>query len=500
MNRKSGKGLYRIFLLGVMMLTLSASAAFTQSTPDEVLKIMAGNSMVYAVDFKIEKVATGDPKIFGVVQTGDNEMIINAIAEGASNLIIWGPEDVRKEVFINVLTPELMLKAKELSAMLGDIEGVDVKIVGKRIIVEGLLFKSKDYSKINQLLAGMPEVVNLVRMSPFMKKIVAGEIERTIGREGIRVKVAKNAFLLEGVVPNAEESKRAEMIALAYSPNVVNALLSEESQIRPEPYEQPQLIEVNMTIMEVTKSALKEFGIFWNPELQETTTGSFDHESQFDWFPATASMSETLLYSLTGTLTSFFPKMRRIHNEGKGRALMQQTLITKDTSKAEFFAGSEEPIPVAQGNGVISVEYKKVGMTLNVTPHLDPLGNVETLLEMESSTVAGEGASGAPIINSNNMNTAVNVKEGTTIVLGGLAGQRELRALANENPNGEPTLFQANYDNQRSMEGTEVVVFITPRIVREPADAGLQVRAKTKRSFKRVELEHLREAYKDKFE
>ncbi len=498
MNRILARFFMYALLAGCALLA-GAQAAHTDTKPDEVVKIMAGNSKVYAVDFKVAKVATGDPKIFGVVQSGDSEMIINAIAQGGSNLIIWGEADERREILINVLSPDLVLQAEELRGILSEIEGVQVNIVGKRIVVEGQLFKSKDHAKINQLLAGMPDVVNLTQMSPFMKKIMAAEIERSIGREGILVKVAKNAFLLEGVVPNDEEGQRAEKIALAYSPNVVNALVSASSQVKPAPYEQPKLIEVHLTVMEIDKSALKNIGIYWNPDITTSANASYQLTSTLQLWPADPSRVGTFFGALAGVLTEFIPKMRRIHESGKGRSLMQQTIITKEGGRAEFFAGSEQPIAVAQDRGVMSVEYKKVGMTLNVIPQVDPLSNIDTVLEIESSSVTGQNAQGAPIVRSNIMATAVNVEEGVTIVLGGLAGQRELKAMADRNPNNEPTLFQLNYDRTREMTDSEVLVFITPRVVRDVKMASREIKLNATREFKMIELQNLRQAFREKY-
>lgn len=487
-----------ITLLAALCLQMGAAAAVGQEKPDEVLRVMAGKSVVYAVDFKIAKVATGDPEIFGVVQTGDNEMLINAKKEGASNLIIWGEADQRVELFINVLTPDLMLQAEELRGLLEEIEGVEVKIVGKRVVVEGLLFRTKDYNKINQLLASMPEVVNLVQMSPYMKKILAAEIERAIGRANIFVRVAKDAFLLEGVVPNEEESARAEKVALAYTPAVVNALVSSTSQERPKPYDRPKLIEVNLTVMEIARSALKEFGIYWNPTIQTQADGSVTHTSQINLWPLDASRDTQLYGALTGTITSFFPTMQRINQQGTGRNLMQQTIVTKDGAKAEFFAGTERPIAVAQEGGTVTIEYKKVGMTLNVIPNIDPLSNINTLLEIESSTVTGE-SNGAPILRKHTMVTDVNVDEGVTIVLGGLAGQDDLRSLDNSNPDGVPSLFQANYGTGRERNDTEVVIFITPKVVTDVKMANKEVKMNANREFRKIELDNLRRVYVEKY-
>lgn len=486
-------------LFAALCIHLGAHSAATQDKPDDVLKVMAGKSVVYAVDFKVAKVATGDPEVFGVVQTGDNEMLINAKKEGASNLLIWGEGDQRVELFINVLTPDLMLQAEELRDMLSDIEGVDVQIVGKRVVVQGQLFRSKDYAKINQLLESMPEVVNLVQMSPYMKKILAAEIERAIGRANIFVRVAKDAFLLEGVVPNEEESARAEKVALAYSPAVVNALVSTKSQERPKPYDKPKLVEVDLTVMEIEREALKRFGIYWNPTIQTNAQGSITHTSQINLWPLDASRATQLYGALAGTITSFFPTMLRINELGEGRNLMQQTIVTKDGAKAEFFAGVEEPVPVAQEGGTITVEYKKIGMILNVIPEIDPLNNINTLLEIESSTVSGYGANGAPILRKHTMTTDVNVGEDVTIVLGGLAGQNDLKLLDNRNPDSAPSMFQANYDRSRSRKDTEVIIFITPRVVTDAKLANKDVKMNATRQFKKIELDNLRRAYAEKY-
>lgn len=503
MRGQSRKFTYRITALTAVLVCFVVccwgGAALSMKNADEVLQLMAGTSQVYSVPFKVEKIATGDAKIFGVAQTGESEMVINAVSEGTSNLILFGANKQKKELLISVLSPDLVLRADELRKVLRDIDGVEVKIVGKQIVIDGQIVKTKDLIRINQLLASMRDVVNIVQMSEVMKRIVAEQMQSAINRPNIHVSVAKSTFLIEGVVPNEEEAQRAEKIAQAYNPNVINALVSAKSQERPKPYEKPDILEINLTIMEVQKDALKRFGIYWNPDITTQANPSMSHTSNQKWYPYSASVTTDLAYTMAGVISNFFPKMRRIHDEGFGRTLMQQTLVTKNGAKAKFFAGSEQPIPVSQSLGNVTIEYKKVGMTLDVTPSIDPLDNIDTILQMESSTVTGTSAQGAPIVRTNNMNTAVNVKRGVTIVLGGLAGERELRSLQNHNPDNTPTMFQANYDKSRTKEQTEVVVFITPRVVEDVKMAGRDVQLGAKEEFKRVELDNLRKVFDDKF-
>jgi len=480
----------------------------------EKIEIAAGESRALKVDFTIEKIAVSDLEICTSYISEDQEFLINAKKPGQTNVFILGSDGNKAEIQVIVKSREASLSADELREVIKDIEGVSVRVVGSRIFVEGEVFTNNDMKRIEKVIEGMPNVVNLVEFSPVMKDIVKSEIEKALAAQGMKnvhVTVAKNNFMLTGKVGSEAESERAQRIAEAFSPEIVNAIgihqvapksvtraRTEYRSAPPVQYAQPApspppapaapppksvLIEMSLNIMEIEKSALRDFAINWNPGGSLGAGGSYSGAS---------GQSPGLAGSLAGTISNLFPKMRKIQDSGRGRSLMQQTLITKNGDAAQFFAGSEIPIPVAQSGGTMSVEYKKVGVTLNFQPEIDYYKNIVSTINVESSSVTGSGPGGVPIISNTNLNTVLSVPSGSSIALGGLVGQRELEASSSSPPGGESSLYQAN-TGSRSETGTrEVVIFVTPRVLgNEPPPPAVQ--KKIESDFKQQELERLRQ-------
>jgi pilus assembly protein CpaC len=467
-------------IAALMLLIFLPGAVVAQDGAS--LEIVNGQSTVLKLDFPVDKVAVGDPEVLGVARTGEREMLVNAKKPGVSNILVLGTSGEKREYTVRVLSGATAESMAALKDMLAGYEGLRVRQLGTKVVVDGEVFSSENFDRVNKLLASMPEVVNQVGLSPVMKRIVGEQISKEIDRPGVKVKAVKDSFMLDGLVVSPEESERAQKIASLYSANVVNAL--RVSNDAPQPYTQPRMIEVTMNIMEVSKSALRDLGIHWNPVTsQAEATGT--NTSDKGWFS-----------SLTGTISDLFPKMRRLQDDGKGRSLMNQSVITRQGGQAKFFAGTEIPISVAQSLGTMSVEYKKVGMTLQVSPNIDPAKNIDTSIQVESSAVTGTGSGGAPIVSTNNLATALNVNSGASIALGGLIGQRELELISHSPPDNGLSLLQLNARKEANTDTTEVIVFVTPRILDTPEQAGEEIAPKVQQSFKKRDLEALQQKAK----
>lgn len=483
--------LKRVFFLLFGLILLLPAVAISQ-LPDRI-EIAAGESRVLQTDFIIEKIAIGDPEICGGVKTADREVLINAKKAGQSNIFIWGTNDEKSEIQVIVKSSEITRMADELQEVIQDIEGVSVRVVGSRIFIEGEVFTNNDMARIEKVIGGMPNVVNLVEFSPVMKDIVKSEIEKALAAQkmkNVRVSVTKNNFMLTGTVGSETESKRAQTIAEAYSPSIINAIAIQKAAPKtqaasaltvPPPPPKAVLIEMSLNILEIEKAALRDFGIHWNPGGSLGASGNYSGAS---------GSSPSLAGSVAGTISNLFPKMQKIKESGRGRSLMQQTLITKSGEPAQFFAGSEQPISVAQPGGTMSVEYKKVGVTLNFRPEIDYYNNIVSMINVESSSITGTGPGGAPIISNTNLNTVLSVPDGHSIALGGLVGQKELEGESGSG--NQPSLFQANKRTRAETESQEVIIFVTPRILSSEAPP-MEVQKKVEEDFKQQELERLRE-------
>ena len=483
--------LCRIFFLFFCVTLFSPSGLLYAQLPEQ-LEISAGESRVLKADFNIEKIAIGDPAICGGVKTGDQEVLINAKKSGQSNIFIWGPDNQKFEIQVIVKSSEVNRLANDLREIISDIDGINVRVVGSRIFVEGEVFTQNSMQRIEKIITGMPNVVNLVEFSPVMKDIVKSEIEKSLASQKmnhVKVTVTKNKFMLTGSVSSETESQRAQKIAEAYSPSIINAIAIIKPSIKktaaaaPAPPPKSILIEMSLNIMEIEKAALRDVGIHWNPGGSLGASGSYSGSS---------GSSPSLGGSLAGTISNLFPKMRKIQESGRGRSLMQQTLITKSGDAAQFFAGSEIPISVTQPGGTMSVEFKKVGVTLNFQPEIDYYKNIVSSIDVESSAVTGSGPGGVPIISNTNLHTVLSVASGQSIALGGLVGQKELDSQSASPPGGGSSLYQANDRDRAETSTREVIIFVTPRILTD-AKAAPEIQKKVKEDFKQQELERLRQ-------
>lgn len=471
----------------LFLVCLMANQPLLLAQIPETLELDAGQSRVLKSDFGIEKIAVGDPEILGCVKVRDQEMLINAKSAGQTNIFVWGT-DQQAEVRVIVRDRELETTAAEIREVVKNIEGVSIRVTGNRVFIEGEVFSHNDMKRIETVITGLPAVVNLVELSPVMKEIVKKEIDKALASQGMKnvnVSVTQNKFMLTGHVRNEEESKRAQRIAQAYSPDIVNAIAirapaSGKDFPRPE---KPVLIEMSVNIMEMERNALRDIGVHWNPGGSVGGSGTY---------AGAKGQGPTLAGSLTGTLSNLLPKMRKINETGRGRSLMQQTLLTKSGDSAELFAGSEVPIPVAQDGGTMSVEYKKIGVKLKFNPTIDPYKNIVSSISVESSSITGEGPGGAPTISTTNLNTVLSVASGQSIALGGMMGQRDVEALSGSAPGGGSALFQANKAKRKGTDSREVVIFVTPRILSGQAVGTTELKKSVEKDFKEQELEKLR--------
>ncbi|HEY6546973.1 MAG TPA: type IV pilus secretin PilQ, partial [Vicinamibacteria bacterium] len=158
-----------------------------------------------------------------------------------------------------------------------------------------------------------------------------------------------------------------------------------------------------------------------------------------------------------------------LENQGRGRILSTPKITTQNNQEAEIKQGVQIPIQT-NANNTISVTFKDATLTLKVTPQITDAGTVILRLEVQNDSPDFSrqlvGAP-APPINTQSAKTIVLVKDGATAVIGGIYQSTEQTARQN-------TPFLANLpvlgylfrNNSVRNENTELLLFITPRIVK----------------------------------
>jgi len=146
------------------------------------------------------------------------------------------------------------------------------------------------------------------------------------------------------------------------------------------------------------------------------------------------------------------------------------TAVTGET--ASFLAGSEVPVPIAQPTGMMSVEYKPVGVKLEFTPTIIKTNRIALHVRPEVSAISPTGGvksngTDLPAFNVRRTDTTVEVASGQTFAIAGLF-QRQLSQQLDKLPFvGDMPVLGALFTSEHyRRDETELVILITPYLVK----------------------------------
>jgi type IV pilus assembly protein PilQ len=207
------------------------------------------------------------------------------------------------------------------------------------------------------------------------------------------------------------------------------------------------------------------------------TSTSYTPDSQFVNLPANISnfnaSAATFALSLFGATANRFLNLEisALEAEGKGNIVSSPRVITADQTKARIEQGEEIPYQQATSSGATSVSFKKASLRLEVTPQITPEGNVILDLEVNKDS-RGAPTNAGPAINTKQVKTQVLVENGGTVVIGGIFTQDEQSEINKVPLLGDIPFIGYLFQNRvKSTRKTELLVFITPKIVTDRSAA-----------------------------
>lgn len=162
-------------------------------------------------------------------------------------------------------------------------------------------------------------------------------------------------------------------------------------------------------------------------------------------------------------------ELTALQTEGRGEVVSNPRVITSNQKEAEIEQGVEIPYLQATSSGATSVAFKKAVLSLKVTPQITPDNRVIMDLKVSKDSV-GEVFNGVPSVNTREVTTQVLVKDGDTVVLGGIYEQTYSEEQDKVPFFGDIPILGALFRTKRKVDDkAEVLIFITPKIIREQA-------------------------------
>ena len=156
-----------------------------------------------------------------------------------------------------------------------------------------------------------------------------------------------------------------------------------------------------------------------------------------------------------------------LESDGKGKIISSPRVVTANQVEALIEQGTEIPYQQATSSGATSIAFRKAVLALRVKPQITPDGNVIMDVDINKDAV-GVATLAGPSIDTKHVKTSVLVENGGTVVIGGIYTQDE-RNQVNKVPffGDLPAVGPLFRNNLRVDNKTELLVFLTPRIIDE---------------------------------
>jgi general secretion pathway protein D len=171
--------------------------------------------------------------------------------------------------------------------------------------------------------------------------------------------------------------------------------------------------------------------------------------------------------------------LRAAASRGDVEIISRPVLLASNNQEARFLVGSQRPfvqvsrsLPTETPTRDQVIQYRDVGTKLTVRPTINQDGYVSLLIQQEINQATSEVQFDAPVISTREAVTQVLVRNGQTIVIGGLRDQQKDVTHSGIPILSEIPLIGGLFGGaERKTNRTELYLFLTPRILRTDADA-----------------------------
>lgn len=236
-------------------------------------------------------------------------------------------------------------------------------------------------------------------------------------------------------------------------------------------------VMLEVEVLEIARSDLLNLGVDYPSSVTATLNGTGTSGG------LTLSDLEHHVGPSTIGISSLSATLNLLKQNGLTNTLASPRIRTRNKEKAKILIGSRVPVitnsvtPTSTSAVVTgSVQYLDVGLTLNVQPTVYDDGDVAIKVGLEVSSITNQitTSSGtiAYTIGTRNADTLLRLKDGETQILAGLIQDSDTRSVSSIPLLGDiPLLGRLFGAHNSDREKSEIVLSITPRIVRAPARA-----------------------------
>ncbi len=406
MTRLSNQTLFVLILIGLTTVFLPVKGWSASERSQIEITLEMGSAHVIKVK-AAKQVAVGNSQLIQATAVSADEVILFAKRAGLTTVDVWTKQGKHHAYRVVITAAGLEQQLQEVQHILLGLPNVRARLSGRHIVIEGQQLTTADQARLKTLLQRYPDIVDLT------------------------------------------------------------------SQVAWD-----QMVHLDVQVLELPRQSLRDLGVNWRRESASDwfggvawSLGSADMRSAQDGpvvGPELASGGATAASGvMMGMNQRLSSQINALTQTGQAVLLAQPQLLARSGSAASFLAGGEVPYAQVDKDGKTSTIFKKYGVLLNVTPHVDTGGVIRAKVDVEVSAIDTTITTPAgPAMRVRKTSTEFNVLSGQTLVLGGFVSHEassHLKGLpgVSETP-GVGGLFGVSSAQTRQ---TEMAVFVTPILI-----------------------------------
>ncbi len=417
---------------------------------EQELELIQHRSQLITTTDRVRRIHIADPSVLEIIQFSETEFSLIGLSLGTTDMTFWFEGSETPLLYLATVIPDPSLeeqrrldygKIERKLTLLYPNSKVYLIPMSRKIIVRGQAKDAQEAARIMQIVRG--EV--LTQEGDIYGGGRGGlGVENTGGRGAAGVGGGAYGGGIGGIAGG----------------DLLSSLIVNELQV---PGEFQVMLRVR--IAELNRSQLRRYGLDWAVIFNDA------QHVIGQTFAATAPVL-TGLFS-NGEVTVLLDALA---SNGHAKILEDSVVVTMSGNPASFLSGGEFAVPNTVGTGGVLVgttTFRGFGTSIIATPTVidDDLIRLQIIPEL-SAINSGNSVGGVPGVDVRRVQTVVELREGQTIVLGGLFSRQQAAEttripLLGEIPIVGTYLFNTK---QATEDETEMLIVVTPEIVR-PMDA-----------------------------
>ena len=318
----------------------------------------------------------------------------------------------------------------------------------------------------------------IVQPSSYAAVQAQSAIARQMPGRDVHVAAKPNGLVVSGSVPIAADADQAMQTARDYASagqTVENRLSVLGSQ----------QVNLRVRIAEVSRNVIRQLGINWSNLAnlgKYAAIGVVTRNPLANSAVASSSAAAAYAFNTPGHVLDLNAVIDAMAQDQLVHVLAEPNLTAMSGETASFLVGGEFPIPVAQQNNQVTIEFKQYGVSLAFVPTVISAGRINMKVRPEVSALtnlgavqigAGNSTIQVPALTVRRAETTVELASGQSFAIAGLL-QDNVTMAGNALPGiGELPILGALFRSDSFQRNeTELVIVITPYLVSGVASPG----------------------------